>query len=222
MIDEEKVLAGWLADIHALRGRSEVLDYGCGRGRMAVVAVRAGHHVVGVDASPHMRAESARAGLQSLSPDEFTASSSTHDIIILSHIIEHFAPGDLHRFLVGLFDRMKPNGYVIVATPLLSPWFHDDFDHVRPYHPKGLLMAFSGGRSEQLQYASPYRLELEDIRFRRAPFQISFARRLYTSRGLRWPRPANRLLRAAFLLSGHLIGRTDGWMGLFRLRRDPP
>ena len=220
MIDEEKVLAVWLDKILRLHGSSRVLDYGCGRGRMSAVAARVGHRVVGVDVSAAMLAEARLAGLEALSTTEFAESNASYDVLILSHLIEHFAPQDLHPFLTGLFARLRSGAYIIVATPLMSPWFYDDFDHIRPYHPQGLLMAFAGGRSEQVQYSSPYRLELKDIHFRRSPLKFQFARRLYTDRGLRWPRPANWLLIAAFHSSFHVIGTTDGWMGLFQLHRD--
>jgi predicted SAM-dependent methyltransferase len=65
----------------------------------------------------------------------------------MSHVIEHFSPKDLIPFLDDYLDRLKVGGRLVIAIPLLTPYFYDDFDHVKPYHPMGILMVFCADRA---------------------------------------------------------------------------
>ena len=55
----------------------------------------------------------------------------------MSHVIEHFAPSDLLVFMDGYIDLLRPGGHLIIATPLMSPYFYDDFDHIKPLSTSG-------------------------------------------------------------------------------------
>jgi hypothetical protein len=112
-------------------------------------------------------------------------------------------------------DRLKPGGRLVIATPLMSEYFYDDFDHIRPYQPVGIQMVF-GERAAQVQYYSRNKLALRDLWFRRSPKRISHARARYLPTRTYWALFALDLLAsAAFLLSGRLFGTTNGWVGVF-------
>jgi hypothetical protein len=147
---------------------------------------------------------------------EFLRSDETFDLVLMSHVIEHFAPADLVGFIDGYLDRLRLGGHLLIATPLFSSNFFDDFDHVRPYHPIGLLMVF-GRDHAQVQYYARNQIELRDIWFRRSPCRGNFVRTRYMTS------PLTRLLQFAefasaivFRVSFGLFGQTDGWVGLFR------
>ena len=53
----------------------------------------------------------------------------------------------------GYLDRLKVGGHLVIATPLMSNNFYDDFDHVRPYQSLGILMVFGGGAAQVQYYA---------------------------------------------------------------------
>jgi SAM-dependent methyltransferase len=201
----------------ALRGQpGPVVDVGCGYGRYLRLLAARGIDALGVEVNPAIVDKNNAAGLRCVTPERFEASGTRARVLLMAHVIEHFAPRDLLAFLDRWLERLEPGGELVIATPLESPHFYDDFDHVKPYHPEGLQMVFSGG-SAQVQYWSKHRLELVDIVFRRSPWRATLARPLYKGGPGAWPHyAANALAALAFRLSGGILGRKTGWIGRFR------
>ena len=200
----------------ALAGGGAVLDVGCGYGRYLQRFAERGIEATGVDVNPEiLRAVQAR-GLKAMTPEEYLASGARPKVLLMAHVIEHFAPSELVAFMDGWLDRLAEGGELVIVTPLMSPHFYDDFDHIKPYHPEGLQMVF-GGAQAQVQYWSRHRLELADVAFRRSPWRATLTRALYRGGPAAWPYYiANALAALAFRLSGGLLGRKTGWIGRFR------
>lgn len=199
-------------------GKPTVLDVGCGYGRRLKRLRDEGLEAQGVEKNAAIVAENKTKGLPCRTPEELAGSHEKFDVLLLSHIVEHFAPHDLLAFLDHYFAYLKPGGLVVIATPLMSPYFFDDFDHVRPYHPESFLLAFDRSGKSQMQYHGKSGLELLDLWYRRSPCQAWY----YRGRHLRVPSKVpvvllNKALKALFFLSGGLCGNTDGWVGAFRL-----
>src|SRR5437588_11052930 len=114
-----------------------VLDVGCGYGRLLALVKAAGFEVTGVEINAEIVAANRKAGLSCISADEFKTSNDRYDVMLMAHVIEHFAPADLLHFMDIYLDRLKPGGRLVIATPLMSDYFYDDFDHIRPYQPAG-------------------------------------------------------------------------------------
>jgi hypothetical protein len=172
--------------------------------------------MTGVDANPELVQANRKAGLHCLTVEEFSRTNETYDVMLMSHVIEHFAPKDLVPFLDGYLDRLKVGGRLIIATPLLTRLFYDDFDHVRPYHPMGLLMVF-GDKRAQVQYYAKNSLRLEDVWIRRGHWRFAHRRARYiNSSATRLLQVAEFASALAFRLSGGLIGQADGWVGMFQ------
>lgn len=195
--------------------KSRVVDVGCGYGSNLRALVSRGYDAVGVEINPVIVKANVIAGLPCLSVEEFSRSPDTYDVVLMSHIIEHLPPHELLTFIDGYLDRLRVGGQLVIATPLLSSNFYDDFDHVRPYQPMGLQMAFGPGEA-QIQYYSRNKLLLRDVWFRRSPWRVRYHRARYVFG------PTTRFLQAIDLacallwrLSGGLLGRTDGWVGRF-------
>ncbi len=196
-------------------GPINVLDVGCGYGRYLRLFGERGLHALGVDLNPEIVRANREGGLRCVTPGEFAGNDQRFDVIVMSHVIEHFRPEDLVPFMDGYLDRLEVGGSLVIATPLMSRNFFDDFDHVRPYQPMGLRMVF-GGEREQVQYYARNRLALRDLWFRRSPWRTSFWRAKYL------PCLATRALQTVdfiaalgFRASVGLLGRTDGWVGRF-------
>lgn len=131
------------------------------------------------------------------------------------HIIEHFAPKDLLNFMDYYLDRLKKRGYLIIATPLNWSGFYNDFDHIKPYYPMGIEMVFQGNTS-QVQYYLRNKIKLIDIWIRRAPFINVVNKRLYKDKNSYTHLLMNTISKALFKYSFGIIGRSNGWMGLYR------
>jgi SAM-dependent methyltransferase len=200
-----------------LRGQSGlVVDVGCGYGRYLGPLAARGIDAVGVEVNPAIVEKNDAAGLRCMTPDQFDTSGTKARVLLMAHVIEHFTPRDLLAFLDRWLERLEPGGSLVIATPLMSPHFYDDFDHVKPYHPDGLRMVFGGGGA-QVQYWSRHRLELVELAFRRSPWRATLAAPLYFGGPMAWPFYfANALAALAFKLSGGLLGRKTGWIGRFR------
>lgn len=200
---------------HAKR-EGRILDVGCGTGRYLRALWAEGVKATGVDANRDLVEANRAAGLDCMTLEEFGRTDHRFDVILMSHVIEHFPPAELLQFIDGYLDRLSPGGCLIVATPLMSPYFYDDFDHVRPFHPVGLDMVF-GERSAQVQYQSRNCLALRDVWFRRSPYRITYARGVYIrSFGTRVIQVAGLALALLFRLSFGMLGRTDGWVGVYQ------
>jgi SAM-dependent methyltransferase len=203
-----------LASLQMESGR-RVLDVGCGYGRLLKMILASGLEATGVDVNPEIVAVNRKNGLRCLTAEEFRNSPDQYDIVVMAHVIEHFPPAELLEFMDGYLDHLKPGGQLIIATPLLSEYFYDDFDHVRPYQPDGILMVF-GQRAAQVQYYARNSLALRDIWFRRSPLRISHSRWRYVRSPMRFLLIASDFMAAfLFLISGRLVGKTNGWVGVF-------
>lgn len=215
-VDREEQHVMRQIELAAHRSGRRVLDVGCGFGRFLGRMQSAGLDATGVDVNPEIVTANRKAGLRCLGVDEFAQSRDLYDVLLMAHVIEHFAPRELLQFMDGYLDRLKPGGSLIIATPLMSDYFYDDFDHVRPYQVAGIQMVFGQGGA-QVQYYSRNKLELRDLWFRRSPVWISHSQARYL-RGALGPVLAGLDILAgiAFLMSFRLIGKANGWVGVFK------
>lgn len=211
--EEEKILEF----ISSLRLSSDqvLLDIGCGYGNKLKPIQALGINAIGVDANAVLIQRNREAGLSCMTADEFKQTDDIYDVLLMSHIIEHFMPERLLEFMDSYLDRLKLGGHLIIATPLNSPYFYDDFDHVKPYHPVGIDMVF-GGSELQVQYYARNCIQLQDLWFRREPLKLTFFAGLYVEKHSRLPKLINLLLALLFHLSFGVIGKTNGWVGLYR------
>ncbi len=212
--ESEKVLAFARA-----AGAKRILDVGCGYGRNVRLLRDAGFDVLGVEVNEQIVRANREAGLACIGVDEFARTQEEFDLLLMSHVIEHFAPAALVPFMDSYLDRLAPGGALVIATPLLGPFFYDDFDHVKPYHPIGLMMVFGEGEA-QVQYYARNRLALEDVWVRRSPLRLGHGRGRYVGSWRARARQVGDFAGALlFRATGGLIGTADGWVGLFRKLR---
>lgn len=202
---------------NALGGtKGPVLEIGCGYGRYLRPLGERGIEAVGIDVNPEIVRRNKLAGLKSMLPEEFQASRQRASVLLMSHVIEHFHPRELLEFLDRWLELLDVGGELVIATPLMTPHFYEDFDHVKPYHPEGLKMVFGGGGA-QVQYWSRHRLQLVEVVFRRSPWRATLSQAINRGGPAAWPLYlANVLAVLAFRLSFGLLGRKTGWIGRFR------
>jgi len=200
-------------------GRKSILDVGCGYGRNLKPAAQRGHDVTGVEVNRQIVDTLAGDGYTVYHPDDLP--DRRYDMIIMAHIIEHFAPEALFELMNHYLDYLKDGGHLYIATPLLHPYFYVDFDHVRPYHPRGVQMVFDG-TGAQVQYYGRHRLELVDVKFRRVPRSIQYSAPQLLGRRAPAVTAYNLASGLAYHASGGLISRISGWMGVWQKVGDVP
>lgn len=196
--------------------QSKVLDVGCGYGEKLKALQQAGYDVLGIDVNPHLVEANQKNGFNCMTLEEFNQTSDRFDFILMSHIVEHFSPIELKEFMDFYLDRLNIGGYLIIATPILSKSFYDDFDHIKPYYPQGILMVFSERYDDQVQYTSRNKLKLKDIWFRRRHYRPQFFRSQYIRTS--WTKVFQLLetfSKILCIVSRGIIGTTDGWIGVF-------
>jgi len=194
---------------------AKILDVGCGFGRYLAPLKERGYDVLGIDKNNQIIEQNLTRNLPCMSVDGFAKLSDTYSMIILSHIIEHLMPQELLAFLDHYLEKLKPGGHLIIATPLYTNYFYDDYDHVKPYHPLGLQMIFDA--KTQIQYCSRHKMVLQDLWFRKSPFVTTFQRAKYLrSRKTKVLQLTDAFWALLFKLSGTFLGRKDGWIGVYQ------
>jgi len=198
---------------------SKILDIGCGYGDKIDELMSLGFtNVSGVEINKTLVGMACDKGLNVVAVDSFDMEQNKerYDVLVMSHIIEHFQYQDLIQFMESYLGCLKQDGLLLIATPLMNPSFYDDFDHVKPYTHIGILSIF-GGKATQVQYHSQHTLELIDLYYLRLAYQLKFYRTLEMHTLLyRIPRTINRLFHLIYRLSFRLIGQPKAWIGLFR------
>ncbi|MDH3377056.1 MAG: class I SAM-dependent methyltransferase [Gammaproteobacteria bacterium] len=67
-------------------------------------------------------------------PDALPFEHHSVDFVHCSHMIEHLYHEQLYEFLFEIDRVLKPDGILIVSTPLLWAGFYNNLSHVKPYH----------------------------------------------------------------------------------------
>ena len=84
-----------------------ILDVGCGYGRKASALNAAGfNNVLGVDTNETLIGVAKKSGVKCVHYNELDRSKK-YDVILMSHIIEHFETGDLVPFIDSYLDVLK-------------------------------------------------------------------------------------------------------------------
>ncbi len=210
--EEDRILS-FINSLGPSAGR-RVLDVGCGYGSKLRKLAAAGYEVAGVDVNRIAVVAVRDSGISCFTAEEFRETEGFYDVLLMSHIIEHFDADGLVAFMDNYLDRLKPGGHLIIATPIFSTRFFEDPDHVRPYYPGSLLMIFGEG-DHQVRLRGRHRLRLVDLWYRRQPWSLSFARSLAISGGVTLSGLVNLILAVLHLVTCRMVGRVTGWVGLF-------
>lgn len=192
-----------------------ILDVGCGYGRYLKPLQAMGYNTFGIDLNPKCVADLTKEGFK-IATDIDNFGSQKFSCILMSHVVEHLQPADLYQFLDKYLSVLAPDGVLIISTPLMSPYFYDDFDHVKPYQPLGISMLFDP--TSQMQYHSKNRLDLIDLKFRRSAPRWNYHASLYvaSSKTRVIPFTINLFFRVLHRLTFRAVGTTDGWIGAFK------
>jgi 2-polyprenyl-3-methyl-5-hydroxy-6-metoxy-1,4-benzoquinol methylase len=153
--------------VSILKGKSDVLDIGCGRGELLAALQQAGVKARGVDTNAAMVDICREQGLtadrgDALSYLEQQADGSIGGLTAIQ-VVEHFEPAYLARFLETAFHKMRPEAPIVLETINPACWmaffetYIRDLTHQRPLHPDTLkyLVQASGFSGVDVQFRQP-------------------------------------------------------------------
>lgn len=154
------------------KGKSNVLDFGCGRGEFVELLMENGKEAIGIDINDDMVAYCQDRGLPVELRDGFEYLNSLPEAslggIFLGQVVEHLSPNRLIELLNVAREKLKPGAYLIAETvnpqclTVFAQSFYMDLSHVRPVHPLTIhfLMETAGYRNLKFEYSSPVPTEV--------------------------------------------------------------
>ena len=198
---------------------ASILDIACGLGNKMLLLQEAGYsNLLGVEINADSVIACNKKGLKVVSFETFSKEyqEGEFDMILLSHIIEHFEYRELIEFMETYLKYLKQDGYLFIVSPIFNSTFYDAFDHVKPYSHIGILDIF-GDELGTEPFKSKTRLVMLDLHYIRLAWQLKFYRALTLKTVLyRLPRTINRLLHLIYRLSFRTIGEPVAWIGVFK------
>jgi len=103
------------------RGSSvqNVLEFGCGPGRLLPALARRGFRVTAVDVAPSMleRARETRAADAFLTAEEFARTDTRFDLILVSRVLQHVPVDEGLDVLRSLASRLTEEGFLYLNVP---------------------------------------------------------------------------------------------------------
>ena len=208
-LDEDRVIWNFLENLPR-KNKLKVLEIGSGRGRFAL---KMKNHfkfdITCLEINPNLAKLTENYGLKTIKSDFLKSKLplNEYDIIHSSHFIEHFKYPEISYVLDKMFSIVKPDGYVIIRSPLFHRNFYLDIDHFRPYPPETILNYM---RNAQQQSVGNFQIE-EVVRwYRRPPVQIT----QHTDRLL--VQIINSLLLVLWTKNKIFSSKADGYVSIFK------
>jgi 2-polyprenyl-3-methyl-5-hydroxy-6-metoxy-1,4-benzoquinol methylase len=114
-----------LAAVSSVPALGDILDYGCGPGRISAILARCGFRVRGFDTSPSMIAIAQSQSLSGLDVEFRTggihtgaAPQSAYDAVVCSSVIEYVTEAE--KLLRWFHNALRPSGVLIISFAVSS------------------------------------------------------------------------------------------------------
>jgi len=153
--------------IDYFRGKTNVLDIGCGRGEFVELLMENGVGVQGIDLNEDMVGYCQDNGLPVLQMDLFKyldgLEDNSLDGIFAAQVIEHLEPKSLIHLSQLCYKKLKPSGTLVFETinpgnvQAICTWFYLDPSHIRPVSPELIkfITEAEGFKFKDILYLSP-------------------------------------------------------------------
>lgn len=207
-----------------LKGKS-LLDIGCGNGKYLHALSTVCSKITGVDINSEQVIKLRNKGFDVYTPKELPCQNK-YDILLMSHIVEHFDTNGLLKFIDHYLPMLAEDGVLIISTPMPGIRFWHDYTHVRPYTPQSLGMLF-GILGGPVAFQQKQKMRLENIWFFRDSWRIRNSRYYYPSEFIT-PKSAvfhiyekiisgiNIIFAILHAISRGRLGTISSWIGIYR------
>jgi len=110
-----------------IKSHSEVLELGCGTGRVINKIGEQVKQAWGIDTTLIKSQKIIFPNVHLIEDDvtSFDLGNYKFDLIYSLHLIEHLHPDDINKHIKCIYDHLKPNGIVFIATPHSYSGPHD-------------------------------------------------------------------------------------------------
>lgn len=156
---EDDVVLGFIDSISETNSNLNYLEVGSGLCRFALIVRDRFSNITikGIEINQDLVSLGVEKGLDVVQGNvvKMDFSDQEFDLIHCSHVIEHLNYDAVTNSLDELLRILKPNGYLIIRSPLHYPGFYFDLDHIRPYPPEAILNYF---RNDQQQRVGAFRI----------------------------------------------------------------
>lgn len=156
---EDNVVLEFIDSISVTNSNLNYLEVGSGLCRFALIVRDRFSNITikGIEISQDLVNLGVEKGLDVVQGNvvKMDFSDQAFDLIHCSHVIEHLSYEAITNSLDELLRILKPNGYLIIRSPLQYPGFYFDLDHIRPYPPEAILNFF---RNDQQQRVGSFRI----------------------------------------------------------------
>ena len=170
---EDRIVLKFLTKENDRNQQKKYIEIGSGLGRFVkIVHHLFNYNIQAVEINKDLAEQTNNLKIHTLNINflENHFDSNHFDIVHCSHVIEHIPYPDVIAFLDELIRITKPNGYIIIRSPLMSIEFYTSIDHIRPYPPKAILDYYS---NPQQQRVGKYTVLPVKIKLRRSPLLVS-------------------------------------------------
>ena len=130
--------------------KSKILDIGCGEGVLIYLMFKKTKSAItGIDtdqlsldfAKNKLKSLKVKAKLKTASAYKLPFKNNAFDLVVSAEVVEHLT--DIKKYLTQIKKVLKPNGQLIITTPVKLGSIPEDKMHVKEFTPKELKVLLS-------------------------------------------------------------------------------
>lgn len=149
------------------RGKTNVLDLGCGKGEFLELLRGEGVEAYGVDLNEQMVQICQEKELRVVQEEALQHLAGLPEAslggLFAAHLVEHLSPTALVELIQQAWEKLGQEAYLAFETPnplcvwALVNYFYLDMSHIKPIHPQALsfLLEMHGFRNVEIRYLHP-------------------------------------------------------------------
>jgi len=207
---EDRIVLKLLKKENDLSRQKKYIEIGSGLGRFVkIVHDQFNFNILAIEINKELAEQTNNLGIKTCNINflDNQLESDQFDIVHCSHVIEHIPYPNIVIFLDELLRITKPEGCLIIRSPLMSTEFYTCIDHIRPYPPKAILDYYSNPQQQQV---GKYSILPVKIKLRRTAWSING----YSYNPI--IRTINLCLKLSWSVFRFPFSKPDGYVAIFK------